>query len=356
MDPETLKHRIVEEALALGCCAVRVAAARPIPPANRRLAQWIQRGFGADMDYLAQTCNVRSDLRAFWSGAKSVVCIAVPYALETPAPPVKGVWGYVASYARGPDYHRTVGDILQKMGHAGQALGGPEFRFKACVDSQPIPERSLARACGLGWLAHNTALMVAGWGTRVLLGELLTNVALEPDPPMNDDPCGSCRDCIEACPTGALVEPGLLDARRCLSYLTVEARGLVPSEFRSSVALRLFGCDTCQTVCPANAIHPENLETRTRNRADHTSWPQAWVNLKTMLSLGSRALKKTIGNTALQRLSRARLRRNIAVILGNVTEEHEVQPMIDRLAADPSNLVREHAHWALARRLQRETA
>jgi epoxyqueuosine reductase len=307
------------------------------------------------MDYLARTHDVRSDPRAFFPKVRSIICVAVPYELSTPPPPDAGFHGYVASYARGPDYHRVVGDLLEKLAVEGQRLTGPEFQFRICVDSEAVLERSIARACGLGQTAHNTSLMVGDWGSRVVLGELFTSVDLEPDPPVDADPCGSCRDCIEACPTGALVEPGVLDARRCLSYQTVEAKGSLPPDLRPAVGSRLFGCDTCQIVCPANAPTAETALPAEPDSGATDLWPTAWVPVDKLIGLGSNALRRLTQDTALNRLSRARLRRNMAVILGNAGPGQPVRALIEDLLDDPSDLVKDHARWAFNSAVRRET-
>ena len=357
MDLESLKQHLLQKACDLGGCSARVASPTPIQEANRRVDQWLEGGFHAEMDYLAQTRDVRSDPRSIFPKARSIICVAVPYTLSTPPPPDAGLHGYVASYARGRDYHRVVGDLLEKLARQGQHLAGPDFQYKVCVDSEPLLERSIARACGLGQPAKNTSLMVGDWGSRVVLGELFTNVDLEPDNPLptDEDPCSTCRDCIEACPTGALVKPGVLDARRCLSYLTVEARGTLPTDLRPSVGSRLFGCDTCQIVCPANqpaveSTLPEEPDTGAADR-----WPAAWVPVDKLIEMGSNALRRFLQDTALNRLSRARLRRNVALILGNAREGQPVRALIEELIRDPNALVKDHACWAFDSAVRRET-
>lgn len=242
----------VVKALALesGFARVGIASAGPVGHFQEFL-DWLALGHHADMAYLA--CNIalrqRPDLLV--PGARSVICLAAGYA---PAGPVRAGRGFVARFARGRDYHkllkRRCEDLMGRL-----AAVAPAFAGRAFVDSAPVMERSLAAAAGLGWVGRNGCLIVPGMGSYVLLCEIVCNLPLAMDRPL-EAACGDCRACLSACPTGALLGEGLLDARRCVSYLTVENRGPIEPESREAVGERLFGCDTCQEACPHNRQPP----------------------------------------------------------------------------------------------------
>ncbi len=243
-----LVKRLAHEA---GFDLVGVAPLDPPPPASGHLTEWLARGHAAGMTYLTAQADKRGDLRRAFPWARSVVCVALqydtPWPYSTVAPPDRG---WISRYAWGDDYHDIVGVALERLRtsvHA--ALGACQAR--AYVDTGPITERAYAAAAGLGWLGRNTCLIDERHGSWLFLGELVTDLELAPDGPVPDR-CGTCTACLAACPTGALVAPHVLDARLCISYLTIEERGAIPEPLRNRLGRHVFGCDICQDVCPWN--------------------------------------------------------------------------------------------------------
>jgi epoxyqueuosine reductase len=299
---------------ALGFDVVGITTAEPLAGASH-LARWVADGAHGNMAYMAETADLRGDPRHLLPGARSVVCVAMSYHTE-PEPPERGVPGgraVVARYARRKDYHTV---IKRRLVRLGRFIAGrfPGARWRTAVDTAPLLEKELAQRAGLGWLGKNTCLINRKLGSELLLGELLTTLALPPDEPETDH-CGSCTACLEACPTQAFDGPGRLDARRCISYLTIEHRGPFPEAPRPALAPYLFGCDICQAVCPWNrhalpSCAPPlatrealgELTVETLERFDEAGW--------TALAAG----------TPLRRLDFPRLRRNLTAIGANPSD------------------------------------
>jgi epoxyqueuosine reductase len=259
-----------------------------------------------------------------------------PYPAGPPRPAGRGA---VARYARGTDYHIVVRDKLVALGEAIAGAAGRAVASRVCVDSAPVLERDLAQRAGLGFAGKNTLLITRGVGSYTVLGELLLDVEVEIDHDGGDRVgCGSCRACLDACPTGAFVAERVLDARRCISYLTIESEAAIPEELRPRLGPWIFGCDVCQEVCPYNASAP-----RTPTSDDERGHP----DLVALATAPSNQLRRFVRRTALRRVSRAQLLRNVCVALGNLGDQAAVPALTARLD-DPSPLVREHAAWALA--------
>jgi epoxyqueuosine reductase len=251
----------------------------------------------------------------------------------SPAGPLSSVLSSsakIARYARGPDYHDIIRDRLKRL-LAWLREQEPGCRGRGVVDTAPLLERDFARRAGLGWVGKNTMLINKHRGSYFFLGALLTDLALRPDPPHAASHCGTCTACLDACPTQAFAGPGWLDARRCISYLTIELRGSVPGDLRPGVGDWLFGCDVCQQVCPWN-------------RRDDTE-PTA-VDPAELLGLSEEGFRARFSGTALTRAGRAGLLRNAALVLGNVGDERSL-PALERAAADPDPLIRDAAAWAM---------
>ncbi|MEK7270678.1 MAG: tRNA epoxyqueuosine(34) reductase QueG, partial [Planctomycetota bacterium] len=247
--PPDAKARILEAAREIGFSLAGVAPAA-IPPGADALARWLDQGFEAGMAFMRRDHAKRADPRALCPWANSVVCVAVSYGDSIGAAPI-------ARYARGPDYHDVLRGMLGRLEAAIREVGGEGTRTKACVDTAPILERAHARRAGLGWIGKNACLIHPTLGSRLFLGEILTSLDLAASTPL-PDACGDCRACLEACPTGALVEPHILDARRCIAYLTIEHEGAIPEDLRPRMGLSVFGCDRCQDACPWNGSESEN--------------------------------------------------------------------------------------------------
>jgi len=322
------------------------------------LPSWLARGYGGRMTYLNRTANRRADVRHWLPSARSVVVVASlyntrqPYSVEV-ADPARAL---IARYAWGDDYHDVMGGRMDALCAWMRAGAGPEFAARWCVDDGPVQERVYAQYAGLGWIGKHTCVINPTIGSWVVLGAIVCNLTFEPDAPALDQ-CGTCRLCIEACPTGAIVEPYVLDARRCLSYLTIEIRGSIPAGERAGLGSHVFGCDICQEVCPHNAAAPRAL-------ASHWQ-PRPLLDQPTLESLwrtSDAGLEAAIEGTALRRAGVRGLRRNVAVAIGNAGPG--LQPLFDRAHAEkgpgpffeddaPSlkdAVVAEHVSWARSRR------
>lgn len=309
------------------------------------MQRWLQQGLHGEMDYLARNHDLRSDPALLMPKTLSVISVRMPYWPQ--AQPAKTVLkqpeqAYISRYALGRDYHKTVRSRLRRLARQLQEDIG-EYGFRAFADSAPILEKALARDASLGWMGKHTLLIDEQQGSYFFLGELFTDLPL----PASDNPpaknqCGSCQACIRACPTGAISVDGQLDARRCISYLTIELKGSIPLEFRSAIGNRIFGCDDCQLVCPWNrqalpSIDPDFAVRHAldnRSLVDLFSWSE------------EEFLSKTEG-MALRRSGYIGWLRNIAVALGNGPASDEAIAALNQRQDDPSDIVREHVQWAL---------
>jgi len=337
---------IAELARAIG---FHRAAVIPIEAPRRHAlyTSWLAAGHAGEMTYLAQPEHVaqRADLHTLLAGARSLVVVALAYDRRDPEAPV-ALRGTIARYARGDDYHMVMRDKLVALGDALAARLGRPVATRPCVDSAPVHEREWAERAGLGFVAKNTMLIAPGLGSYVVLGELLVDVELgvtaEPQKPR----CGSCRACLDACPTGAFVDAYVLDARRCISYLTIEHEGVIPRELRPQMGTWVFGCDVCQEVCPFNAGSPkpdDEPDPRLRPRSVEHALP----DLVALAARGANQVRQLVKRTALRRISREILLRNVAIALGNTGSPDAIPALVALLRERP--LVRAHAVWALRR-------
>jgi epoxyqueuosine reductase len=324
------------------------AAVVPIEPPRRHdvYTSWLAAGHAGDMAFLAEPAHVmpRGDLRALLASAQALIVVALAYGRADPAPIPLGVRGAIARYARGDDYHLVLRDRLVALAsRLADALGRP-VATRPCVDSAPVLEREWAERGGLGFVAKNTMLIAPGVGSYVVLGELLVDVELPITAPTERPKprCGDCRACLDACPTHAFVDAYLLDARRCISYLTIEHTGWIPRELRAAIGTWIFGCDICQQVCPFNAgageppdpsLVPRDLE-------------HALPDLIALAARNTNQLRHYQKRTALRRISRDTLLRNVAVALGN-SADPAAAPALIGLLADRRAIVRGHAAWGL---------
>lgn len=339
---------------ALDAGFVRAAITKPTLSEHgaERLASWLAAGHHGEMQYMAGGLD-RAAPSELLATVKSVLVVALPYAEPVPValrrsatggPLTPPLTGRVARYAQGEDYHRILKVKLERVAQQIEALVGRDVVRRACVDSAPLLERDFAVQAGLGFAAKSTLTIIPGAGSFVLLGELLLDLELLPTETPVTPGCGECRRCIDACPTGAFVGPYQLDARRCISYLTIELKGAVPRELRSLMGQHVFGCDVCQDVCPWN--HSRHLPARDPELGRHPAL--AAPELVELLFLGSAAYRKLVAGTALSRVSRARLSRNAAIALGNSHHPSAEAPLARALLTHGSELVRAHAAWALA--------
>jgi epoxyqueuosine reductase len=347
ISPQSPKILIAEAARALGFARVGFTDAAPFDDARRRLAEWLAAGRHGDMGYLA-TSGDRADPTALLSSAKTIVSVALPYS-GRPTPlrrsregePLVGV---IARYAVGADYHRVLKDKLESLARTIEGSLGRPIAFRACVDTAPILEREAAARAGLGFVGKSTLVIAPGLGTYFLLGELLLDLELPSDEPVAAG-CGRCTACLDACPTGAFVGPHVLDARRCISYLTIETKGPMPRDLRHLVGTRVLGCDVCQDVCPFNASEAERPAAPELAARPALDAPE----LISLLTLTASGYRRLVRRTALRRVGKHQIQRNAAVALGNTGDASAVSPLVRVLETEPSALVRAHAAWALGR-------
>jgi len=328
-------------ALEAGFDLVGIAGAEA-PPELAFFGEWVARGHAGDMAYLTGQVTKRSDLRAAFPWARSVVCVGLqydtPHPYSTETPPERG---WISRYAWGDDYHDVMKAMLDRMVERLRDEAGP-FEARAYVDTGPIVERAWAAAAGLGAWGKNTCLLHPEHGSWFFLGEIVTDLVLSPDEPLADM-CGSCTACLEACPTGALPAPYVLDATRCISYLTIELKGSIPEPRRGGVGRHVFGCDICQDVCPWNR------KRRRGGGAPFEPRPGALApDLADLATLDDEAFRERFRRSPVKRAKRRGLLRNVAVALGN-TGDPGHRPILDGLARDDDPVVREHAEWALRR-------
>ncbi len=300
---------------------------------------WLAAGRHGAMEYLATDCEARRDPRALLGEARTVVTVALSYAHPDPPRP-DGARGEISRYARGADYHMVMKPRLSRMAEAVAARLARPVAARACVDTAPLLEREAACAGGVGFVGKNTMIIAPGLGSYLMLGELLTDVECAPGTE-SAPKCGQCRACLDACPTGAFDGAFQLDARRCISYLTIESSDSIPRALRPLVGDRIFGCDRCQEVCPFNAAAPD---------AGPLLAPapeRVYPSLVELLGLRAARFRKWVRRSALRRIHRAQLLRNVAVALGNVGAPDALDAL-ERALAEPSPLVREHVVWAIA--------
>jgi epoxyqueuosine reductase len=315
---------------------------------------WIAEERHGEMEYLARSDAVarRADLTATMAGVQSVVVVAHEYfqvdGLGVPDDPSRAV---IARYARGEDYHyllkRKLEELLAWLDHRLEQGA----RGRVYVDTGPILERELARRAGLGWFGRNTMLIHPTRGSYFFLGLILVDVTLAADPPFTEDRCGTCKACLDACPTGALLgrdDRGapLIDARRCISYLTIELRGTIPLELRRPLGNRVFGCDICQEVCPWNETFAAPTEEVGYRARSGTDGPGLVEMAERLLAMDDAGFRKALRDSPLGRPGRAGMLRNLCVALGNWGAPEAV-PILTEALADPSPLIRSHAAWAL---------
>jgi epoxyqueuosine reductase len=336
-----VKERAIRTALELGAGAVRVAPARTDAESRRRLEAAFERGDFSTWPYDAEYARRACDPSTLLGGARSVVCVALPYA--TPAlestPPLRG---RVSNYAWSVDYHARLRRLLHAVAkEIDDAAGGP-VTLVAC-DTRPLAERAFAARAGLGWIGKHTNLISPALGSFVFLGEIVTTLELAPDAPLRKS-CGACVRCVDACPTQALRGDYTIDANRCISDLT-QRTDSIPRAMRPLIGDWVWGCDICQLACPPTASAPARAGRESAPRDADAARP----SLVEMLHLRSGAFKRGYRNTAMGWRGAAVLRRNAAVALGNALDRSTVGALIESLRNDPHPMVRGHVAWALGR-------
>lgn len=339
----SLVNRLRREAAARGFGLFGVAPATDADGFGR-FADWLDRGYAGEMRYLHKHREHRRHPRSVVQGVRSVVMLGLEYGGAA-----GGEGGRVARYAQGPDYHRFVWDRLNELAAWLTAEVPGSYSHGTC-DSAPLLERDFARRAGLGWFGKNTMLLNKRRGSFFFLAGLLTTVELPADAPHAASHCGTCTACLDACPTAAFPAPGVLDATRCVSYLTIELRGPIPHELREGVGDWLFGCDVCQEVCPWNR--------RTALPLAGDTFPadaeMATLDPVELLGLSAGEFERRFAGTSLLRTRRTGLLRNAAIVLGNVGDERAI-PALEQATNDADAVIREAAMWALERIRGRNT-
>ncbi len=311
-----------------------------------RLAEWLARGWHGDMDYMARHGMKRSRPAELVSGTLRVIVARIDY---TP-PAARDSWAvindsaraFISRYATGRDYHKVLRGKLQRLAERIERAAG-EHRYRVFTDSAPVMEVALAEKAGLGWRGKHTLLLNREAGSAFFLGEIYTELPLPVDAPQTEH-CGTCRKCIDICPTQAIVAPYQLDARRCISYLTIELKGSIPAALRPLIGNRVYGCDDCQLVCPWNRFAQVSKETdfAVRNGLDDAS-------LADLFSWNDAEFSARLAGSAIHRIGHERWLRNLAVGLGNAPTSPEIVAALRARADDRSAMVREHVAWALGR-------
>ena len=337
-DPAVIKDSLCAVSRQLGFSGCRVARAGRSPHAEK-LFQWLERGWHAGMEWMARSPERRADPAEVLSGCRSFICLSYDY--DSPAMRPEGE-GSICLYAHGRDYHGILEEKLADLQELLSIYGGEQ---KGYVDAGPVMERDHAEACGLGWRGRSGLIVRRKGGSRFFIATLLTTLELEPDAPVSHG-CGSCRRCADLCPTGAIMENGQVDAGRCLSYWTIEHRGSIPEEIRPLVGTRLYGCDTCVTVCPWNGKPLPEADERFR-----MSRLLASIPLRDLLALDAGVFADLFRNSPLKRIKREGLLRNGCIVLGNAGTPDDIDFL--KALSGESPLVAEHASWAVERILRR---
>lgn len=352
-----MKEAVRQRALELGFDDCRFAPAQP-PGSAAAFQAWLHAGRHGQMAYLARNAEKRVNPQLVLPGAQTVIALAVSYhdaasgswvassAEPTPDQPLtqhakcKTPSGVIARYARFGDYHDVLGERLRELSRFVDELGGGDARSLGYVDTGPVLERDYAQRAGIGFVGKHTNLISRTLGNWILLAEILTTMKFAPDAPATNH-CGHCTRCLEACPTAAITAPFQLDARRCLSYLTIELKGPIPVAMRPALGVRIFGCDDCLAVCPWNRFAREGKLMKSHVRSD-----LAIPGLIETLRLDAAGFARRFAGTPILRTKRRGLLRNVCVALGNVGDESAL-PALQKASADVEPLIAEHAQWAI---------
>jgi epoxyqueuosine reductase len=341
----SLTGQLRERSLNEGFAAMAVAPAHSISEAGDRLREFVSLKRHGEMDWIEETLERRADPRNMWPEAKSAIMFAAHYGqdLDPLARLNEKSKGVISVYALNRDYHDVIKGRLKRLAQWFARESGAEV--KVFVDTAPLMEKPLAQAAGLGWQGKHTNLVSRELGSWFFLGAILTNANLDADTPESDH-CGTCRACLDICPTNAFPAPYQLDARRCISYLTIEHKGHVPREFREAIANRIFGCDDCLAVCPWNKFAALSQEAKFKARADLIS-----PSLAELAALDDAAFRKLFTASPVKRIGRDRFVRNVLIAIGNSGDENLAESA-QKLINDPSPIVRAMAVWALSKLLE----
>ena len=339
---QTLSSRIKDEAQRLGFELVGISPVK-LPAHEESFAEWLRKELHGELGYMKRTEDLRRDPRKLVPWAVSVISVGMNYFTPLRRPEVTNEpRGWISRYAWGDDYHDLMKRKLESLLEAIRILHADPLEGRAFVDSGPVLERDCAGTAGIGWIGKNTQLISPKKGSWFFLGELFLSISLAYDRPIRDR-CGKCDLCLKACPTGAFVGPYVLDARRCISYLTIELKGPIPRHLRPLVGNHIFGCDICQEVCPYNRKAQATAESAYAPRTDLYA-----PDLISLLSLTETEFRQRFRGSPVLRAKRRGFLRNVAVALGNLRSPEAV-PALIRALDDEERLVREHVAWALGR-------
>lgn len=339
-----LKTRLVEQALAEGFVSARVCRPDAVPKVAAQLQAFVDAGYHGQMGWMAERMAWRGNPAALWPEARSVIMLAESYTpphdpLEVLRHPDRGA---ISVYAQGRDYHDVVKKRLKRLARWMLVEADQPAEVKVFVDTAPVPEKALAEAAGLGWQGKHTNLVSRDWGNWAFLGAIFTTLDLAVDAPEQDH-CGSCRACLDICPTDAFPAPYKLDARRCISYLTIEHRGPVPEELRSLMGNRIYGCDDCLAVCPWNKFAVAARDMRLAPRPELTA-----PELSDLARLDDAQFRALFSGSAVKRIGRDRFVRNVLYAIGN-SGRANLRPAAGALMNDPDDTVVDAARWAVSR-------
>jgi epoxyqueuosine reductase len=337
MNLEELRKAIEERALAIGFDKVGFAPAR-LPESKALLEEWLERGYHGEMAWMGRGAERRTDASRILEGTSTLVCCGLNYYAGAPvgAPPGFGV---ISSYAQGEDYHRILEEKLEELSLFIEARASVPTRIY--VDTGPLLEKGYAVAAGLGWIGKHSNLLSREGSSWFFLGEILVPLVLSPAAAPEPDRCGTCARCISACPTGAIVEPYVVDSRRCISYLTIELRGFIPRALRTLIGNRIYGCDDCQDVCPWN-----RFAVKSEVPAFLPREPLASMDLAAILRMSRDQFLEATRGSAIRRARYGGFLRNAAVALGNAGDPRALPALVEALEHEEA-LVRGHAAWAL---------
>ncbi|PYE87608.1 epoxyqueuosine reductase [Phyllobacterium leguminum] len=337
---EKLKRFLIEEAKSVGFDAVAFTTPDAIPEAGARLREYLAQGNHGTMEWMEETAERRGDPRALWPEVRSIIMLAMNYGPERDPRAVltRKDRAAISVYAQNRDYHDIIKGKLKHIASRFAARAGSDV--KVFVDTAPVMEKPLAEAAGIGWQGKHTNLVSREFGSWLFLGSIFTTAEIAPDE-AEADHCGSCRACLDICPTQAFPAPYRLDARRCISYLTIENKGPIPHEFRKAIGNRIYGCDDCLAVCPWNKFAQLASEMKLKARDDLKA-----PRLADLLALDDAAFRAFFSGSPVKRIGRDRFLRNVLIAAGN-SEDGDLLAPVEQLLADPSPLVRGAAVWAL---------
>ncbi|MEO3387058.1 tRNA epoxyqueuosine(34) reductase QueG [Mesorhizobium sp. CAU 1741] len=339
---DRLRDLLNLEAGKLGFDALAVASPDATPLASARLAEYVAKGRHGSMEWLAETLERRGDPRSLWPEVRSVIMLGMNYGPdENPLDLLQHKdRAAISVYARHRDYHDVIKGRLKELAQKFAARSGADV--KVFVDTAPVMEKPLAEAAGIGWQGKHTNLVSREFGSWLFLGSIFTTAELAPDEAESDH-CGSCRACLDICPTDAFPAPYQLDARRCISYLTIENKGPIPREFRAAIGNRIYGCDDCLAACPWNKFARSASEAKLVARADLRE-----PKIGDLLALDDTAFRALFSGSPVKRIGRDRFIRNVLIAAGN-SNDPSLEPGVGALLGDPSPVVRGAAIWALSK-------